>query len=172
MRWPRKLHQLIRFLYMPVSYWLRAGFNYGSDFCDDVNECDDGNNGACAQLCFNSAGGYSCGCEEGYELGANSVSCYDVDECGADTDGCDPVTQWCENTAGSFTCTDCPQGYAAVFGGLACSDVYECENNNGGCLQLCRNTVGGHDCACNVGFELAADERSCDVVIGCHCFQY
>ena len=32
---------------------------------------------------------------------------------------------------------------------------------NGGCHQVCENTVGGRNCSCNPGFELSEDMRTC-----------
>ena len=41
------------------------------------------------------------------------------------------------------------------------SDVNECLTNNGGCAQICNNTVGSFTCSCNPGYSLGADARSC-----------
>ena len=41
------------------------------------------------------------------------------------------------------------------------SDVNECLSNNGGCAQICTNTVGSFTCSCNTGYSLGADTRSC-----------
>lgn len=38
-------------------------------------------------------------------------------------------------------------------------DVDECQE--GVCSQLCNNSVGGFQCHCYPGFEIAADGRSC-----------
>ena len=46
--------------------------------------------------------------------------------------------------------------------GYSTSDVNECLTNNGGCAQICNNTVGTYRCFCNTGFLLSADGRSCD----------
>ena len=40
----------------------------------DVDECTTGN-GGCADICTNSAGGYSCSCSFGYELNADTKTC-------------------------------------------------------------------------------------------------
>ena len=45
--------------------------------------------------------------------------------------------------------------------GLSTSDVNECQTNNGGCAQICNNTVGSFICYCNIGYSLGADGRSC-----------
>lgn len=39
----------------------------------------------------------------------------------------------------------------------------ECSRpNNGGCEQRCVNTLGSYKCACDPGYELAADKRRCE----------
>ena len=41
-------------------------------------------------------------------------------------------------------------------------DFDECGVNNGGCEQICTNTIGSFNCTCNAGFELAYDRRTCN----------
>ena len=45
--------------------------------------------------------------------------------------------------------------------GCSASDVNECLTNNGGCAQICNNTVGSFMCSCNPGYSLGADGISC-----------
>ena len=40
----------------------------------DINECSS-NNGGCAQVCTNTPGSYTCGCNPGYELDGDGFSC-------------------------------------------------------------------------------------------------
>ena len=42
------------------------------------------------------------------------------------------------------------------------ADVDECLVSNGGCNQTCMNTYGSHQCLCETGFTLSADNRNCD----------
>lgn len=43
------------------------------------------------------------------------------------------------------------------------SETDECSNpDNGRCEQRCVNTLGSYKCACDPGYELAADKRSCE----------
>lgn len=50
-------------------------------------------------------------------------------------------------------------GFAANF----FKEVDECSRpDNGHCQQRCLNTLGSYRCACDPGFELAADRRSCE----------
>ena len=32
-------------------------------------------------------------------------------------------------------------------------DTNECILNNGGCSQICVNTIGSYNCSCNTGYE-------------------
>ena len=45
-------------------------------FCSasDINECDTAN-GFCDQICTNTEGSYTCGCNEGYRLGSDGMMC-------------------------------------------------------------------------------------------------
>ena len=38
------------------------------------------------------------------------------------------------------------------------ADINECNTNNGGCSQVCTNTIGSFVCSCNTGYELDPDE--------------
>ena len=38
----------------------------------------------------------------------------------------------------------------------------ECEVNNGGCQQLCEDTLGAFRCACLPGFKLSANKKDCE----------
>lgn len=42
-------------------------------------------------------------------------------------------------------------------------EMDECSRpDNGHCKQRCLNTLGSYRCACDPGYELAADRRSCE----------
>ncbi|KAJ7987175.1 hypothetical protein DPEC_G00336020 [Dallia pectoralis] len=54
-------------------------------------------------------------------------------------------------------------GFAANF----FNEMDECSNlDNGRCEQHCVNTLGSYRCACDPGFELASDRRSCEAACG------
>ena len=81
----------------------------------------------------------------------------DIDECAADTDGCD---QGCTNTDGSFECS-CNSGYTLSGDGMTCVDDDECALGADNCEQVCVNTDGGFMCECGSGFQLNSDQRTC-----------
>uniref|UniRef100_UPI00398EE234 tolloid-like protein 2 isoform X1 n=2 Tax=Pristiophorus japonicus TaxID=55135 RepID=UPI00398EE234 len=46
-------------------------------------------------------------------------------------------------------------------------EVDECSSpDSGGCQQRCVNTLGSYRCACEPGYELASDRRSCEAACG------
>uniref|UniRef100_A0A8D0CLR5 Metalloendopeptidase n=1 Tax=Scleropages formosus TaxID=113540 RepID=A0A8D0CLR5_SCLFO len=54
-------------------------------------------------------------------------------------------------------------GFAANF----FKEMDECSKpDNGRCEQRCVNTLGSYRCACDPGFELASDKRSCEAACG------
>ena len=130
----------------------------------DHDECET-DNGGCAQVCENTAGGHSCSCDAGYVLNVDGAACDDVDECADGSNGgCAGV---CENTAGGYSCS-CEAGYELNADGATCDDVNECDNgSNGGCAQVCENTAGGHSCSCDAGYVLNVDGAACDDVDEC-----
>ena len=81
----------------------------------------------------------------------------DIDECAADTDGCD---QGCTNTDGSFECS-CNSGYTLSGDGRTCVDDDECMLETDNCDQVCMNTDGGFSCDCDPGFQLNSDQSTC-----------
>ena len=45
---------------------------------------------------------------------------------------------------------------------FSCSiDINECETANGGCEQICSNTVGSFVCSCGVGYGLDGNGLNC-----------
>lgn len=55
----------------------------------------------CKQICKKSPFGPVCACKDGYTLGGDGKSCFDINECKV----FDPCAQKCENTIGSFRCS-------------------------------------------------------------------
>lgn len=40
-------------------------------------------------------------------------------------------------------------------------DTNECSVNNGGCQQVCVNTVGSYECHCHSGYKLHWNKKDC-----------
>ena len=40
-------------------------------------------------------------------------------------------------------------------------DINECAIGTSGCSQLCNNTIGSYVCACNPGYQLSYDNKTC-----------
>uniref|UniRef100_A0A2C9KBX8 Metalloendopeptidase n=1 Tax=Biomphalaria glabrata TaxID=6526 RepID=A0A2C9KBX8_BIOGL len=57
---------------------------------------------------------------------------------------------------------DVKSGFVALFS----IDRNECEERNGGCIHICKNTIGSYQCFCRDGYILQSDQHSC--VAGCH----
>ena len=49
-------------------------------------------------------------------------------------------------------------GYISVY---IFADTDECLDSNGGCDHTCTNLEGGFECSCHMGYNLAADSRTC-----------
>lgn len=65
--------------------------------------------------------------------------------------GCISGSKQCGKTGG------CKPGYKCT----GCEDINECLNNNGGCNQECINTPGSYHCACEDGYVLGHDKKTC-----------
>eukprot|EP00920_Eleutheroschizon_duboscqi_P000952 GHVT01002361.1.p1 GENE.GHVT01002361.1~~GHVT01002361.1.p1 ORF type:complete len:956 (-),score=224.51 GHVT01002361.1:582-3449(-) len=85
-----------------------------------------------------------------YDLGGRG--CQDLNECMSPmTNNCDPATQVCVNTLGSFECR-CREGYERAPDGTTCHDVNECKadrlNSCDPRHSRCVNTSGSYKCEC------------------------
>ncbi|ELU09492.1 hypothetical protein CAPTEDRAFT_223674 [Capitella teleta] len=102
----------------------------GSAFCEDIDECADGNS-SCAQGCENTDGSYECICNEGYTVSATDPSL-------------------CEGIV-----IDCQQHWYFWYLNICCkTDVNECDTDTDFCSDICNNTDGSYVCQCNPGFDL------------------
>ncbi|CAF1173280.1 unnamed protein product, partial [Didymodactylos carnosus] len=82
-------------------------------YCKDIDECS--LNSPCSHRCINTMGGYYCLCPDGFELGYDLKTCYDINECAVREKYCDQEKKDCFNTFGSFKCYDkCERGLRRV----------------------------------------------------------
>jgi len=140
--------------------------------CAGVNECDDPTMNYCdgvAESCVdrddvNTAPGYDCVCNDGFQHGATNSTVFDlygiadIFDC-EDIDACaDPAANDCSadavcgNTYGSYNCTYA-NGYAGS--GTHCENIDECTEGSHECdeaTSTCNNFDGAYDCACNAAF--------------------
>ena len=56
---------------------------------------------------------------------------------------------------------DCDIGFEVSEDGKKCMDLDECSYLEHGCQQKCVNTAGSFHCACNAGFTLKANKKTC-----------
>lgn len=85
-----------------------------ADTLANINECAI-LNGGCSHGCEDTVAGYNCTCPAGLYLGANGLSCYDVNECLGS-----PCSHGCVNTVGGFFC-ECPPTHYLTDSGLTCA---------------------------------------------------
>jgi len=71
-----------------------------------------------------------------------------------------PDDYYCRSTHHGLVCF-CRQSPYRPINGSFCVDVNECAHHNGGCEQTCQNADGSFTCACDNGYVLADDRRSC-----------
>lgn len=128
--------------------------------CRDVDECAAAD--ACGDnaLCRNVDGGFLCGCQPGYALGA-AGSCEDVDECASTPGPCHPDAV-CTNQVPGFVC-ECRAGFTGD--GSVCEDVDECREDNGGCdaNATCVNQRGSSSCECRAPLTGHPEDCYCDL---------
>ncbi|XP_071944793.1 uncharacterized protein [Antedon mediterranea] len=70
-----------------------------------------------------------------------------------------------EAPSANGTCGDCPDGLIGT--GFKCFDDNECLSGAANCQQDCTNTLFSYNCSCYEGFELDADDSSCNDINEC-----
>ena len=93
----------------------------------------------------------NCTVDRSYGCFSKSVSC--------------PIEFVCRDTGTSHACT-CADGYSLLYTGI-CVDENECELRQDSCAQHCNNTIGSFECYCDPGYQLAADDFSCEDIDEC-----
>lgn len=96
----------------------------------------------CAQKCVNIPGSYQCICERGYRLGADGVTCEDIDEC----------TLWAGSGIFWLQAVMSIRRNVKMNYNLAGDDL---------CMGSCINTPGSYRCQCPSGYEIQEDARTC-----------
>ncbi|KAF6031164.1 hypothetical protein EB796_010522 [Bugula neritina] len=144
--------------------------------CVDDNECQRATN-ACPfanSKCLNTPGSYNCLCIDGYELGADFISCLDINECTSNTFNCtlyetEHGFSVCNNLNGSYSCdTECDEGYlkTPISGTefFTCEQSDECQAEIFPCsneTESCQDTDGSYECNCLPGFERNLSNETC-----------
>ena len=93
----------------------------------------------------------NCTVDRSYGCFSKSVSC--------------PIEFVCRDTGTSHACT-CADGYNLLYTGV-CVDENECELGQASCAQHCNNTIGSFECYCDPGYQLTADDFSCEDIDEC-----
>ncbi|XP_062256693.1 latent-transforming growth factor beta-binding protein 1 isoform X2 [Platichthys flesus] len=127
-----------------------AGQDIAPTQSTEVDECQI-NPYICGQgICYNTAEGYICHCDEGYRLDDAQTTCVDLDECLESPSLC--VGGDCKNTEGSFLCV-CPWGFLVDKEGTSCVDIDECIDTTVCPSGICFNVPGSYNCgSCPDGF--------------------
>lgn len=74
-----------------------------------------------------------------------------------------PLTKCQNNGWQGFNCICITEGgRLQLLPDGTCADVDECMVQNGGCQQVCQNSIGSYKCACLDGYFLKADSTSCE----------
>ncbi|KAJ8250596.1 hypothetical protein COCON_G00225180 [Conger conger] len=113
-------------------------------------------------VCINTADGYTCICDDGYQMDEEGTTCVDVDECGQSALLC--ANGRCRNTEGSFLC-ECQPGFIPDEMGTSCIDVDECQAS-GVCGDdgFCVNSMGSFTCRyCEAGYKMSRTGQCEDV---------
>ncbi|XP_078702848.1 uncharacterized protein LOC144928428 isoform X1 [Branchiostoma floridae x Branchiostoma belcheri] len=109
---------------------------------EDINECDQDLHD-CQQVCLNTYGGFSCGCDYGFSLNDDGKSCSETDDC---------VPRACDNGG---TCVDGDNTFSCVclpgFKGercqtAPCSEDYDPPLNGGKACSVTDDTTGAMFC--------------------------
>ncbi|CAG2240188.1 unnamed protein product [Mytilus edulis] len=116
---------------------------------------------SCNQRCINTAGGYLCSCEDGFELTGNTT-CINIDECTLLINNCEQI---CVDTIGSFNCS-CRDGFVLNSDQSSCSRDYDpCANNNINCSYGCVLENSEPVCYCPENYKLSIhDNQTCSAV--------
>ncbi|XP_029452738.1 nephronectin isoform X2 [Rhinatrema bivittatum] len=121
--------------------------------CSNARTCSMAN---CQYGCDVVKGEVHCRCPSpGLQLGPDSRTCVDVDECATGRVVC-PRFRKCVNTFGSYICK-CHKGFDLMYigGKYQCYDIDECSVGRYQCNSFarCYNTQGSYKCKCKEGYR-------------------
>uniref|UniRef100_H3CFP6 Signal peptide, CUB and EGF-like domain-containing protein 1 n=1 Tax=Tetraodon nigroviridis TaxID=99883 RepID=H3CFP6_TETNG len=124
----------------------------------DVDECAEGSDDCHIDaLCQNTLKSYNCICKPGYK--GDGKQCEVEDICKPDVwaPGCLRLTLQQAFVPTNQACKPCYHCFCLSI----LIDVDECADNNGGCQQVCVNTMGSYECQCTDGFFLSDNQHTC-----------
>ncbi|XP_015218483.2 latent-transforming growth factor beta-binding protein 1 isoform X3 [Lepisosteus oculatus] len=129
-----------------------ASQGLGESQVSEVDECSVNPMICGPGFCTNQPEGYSCVCDDGFQLNEENTTCVDVNECAGGLYVC--YNGRCENTEGSYMCV-CQLGFLLNEEGTECTDIDECLIPNV-CLDgFCINTEGSFTCRhCERGYKM------------------
>ncbi|XP_041929258.1 complement component C1q receptor [Alosa sapidissima] len=125
-------------------------------FCNDrKTSCENVKRG-CEHFCVAEEAGVHCGCNDGYQLGDDGISCILKNYCLSA-----PCKYNCLTNTSGFVCV-CPDGFQLAADQISCVDIDECTVSPPCGEHICRNTNGSYTCQCREGFT-SADGQCQDV---------
>ncbi|XP_055688517.1 fibrillin-1 isoform X2 [Lutzomyia longipalpis] len=144
----------------PQEHACPEGFNRNHQGeCEDINECEDPHQGGrCPYGCVNVEGSYYCADPPPpttTEAVAPVVEASEASE----------VTSEQPTPAPPSPCGD---GFRRNSDGY-CEDIDECQESHTGC-DFCKNVHGGFECYCPPGYEMGADEKTCNDINECEIY--
>ncbi|PFX32349.1 Mucin-4 [Stylophora pistillata] len=140
------------------------GFTGDGSKCRDFDECSQGSNGGCSQVCINTPGSFTCDCRKGYLLNIDQKKCDDVNECIPVSD----CMHKCENTNGGYRCS-CDNFFKVdPSNPKNCLPDSPCQKGKHSCQHICyygSNKI--QQCACRRGYLLGGDGNACKDIDEC-----
>ncbi|KAK3731213.1 hypothetical protein QZH41_017746, partial [Actinostola sp. cb2023] len=134
----------------------------------NIDECLQGKSG-CSQRCGNTPGSFVCSCNHGYQINIDKKNCDDVNECVPVSD----CMHKCTNSPGSYSCS-CNENFKVdPKNKKLCVPKNPCKDGEHGCQDMCYvDNDKQQKCACNKGYQLNDDHKTCSDIDECTTNQY